>query len=157
MCSRLGRGSLFAVEVPLVQWQADVWVAPEPAAPLSLRIALVDDHDNARLALALALEAVGHRVIAASTGAQLLQQLGAQAPDLVIADNRLHAGETGLQVILRARSLFGADLPALVISGDTDPAMESRLAAQGVALRLKPLKWPEMETFLRTVGPEDCA
>lgn len=152
MRSRLGRGSMFALELPLVQWQSDVPVAPESVAPHVLRIGLVDDHDNARLALALALEAVGHQVIAASTGAQLLSHLGAQAPDLVIADNRLHAGETGLQVIQRARSLFGADLPALLISGDTAPGMAGELAAQGVGLRLKPLKWPEMESYLMGIS-----
>ena len=152
MCSRLGRGSMFALELPLVPWQADVPMAPDSVAPHVLRIGLVDDHDNARLALALALEAVGHQVIAASTGAQLLSHLGAQAPDLLIADNRLHAGETGLQVIQRARSLFDADLPALLISGDTAPGMAGELAAQGVGLRLKPLKWPEMESYLMGIS-----
>lgn len=152
MRSRLGRGSMFALELPLVQWQADVAVEPKPTAPQALRIGLVDDHDNARLALALALEAVGHQVIAASTGAQLLSHLGAQAPDLVIADNRLHAGETGLEVIQRARSLFGADLPALLISGNTDPGLARQLAAQGVGLRRKPLKWSEMESYLVEVS-----
>ena len=153
MRSRVGRGSMFALELPLVQWQADVAVEPEPTVSQALRIGLVDDHDNARLALALALEAVGHQVIAASTGAQLLSHLGAQAPDLVIADNRLHAGETGLEVIQRARSLFGADLPALLISGNTDPGLAGQLAAQGVGLRLKPLKWSEMEMYLMDIRP----
>lgn len=157
MKSRLGRGSMFAVEVPLALPLATgrLVAAPAPALekPHALRIALVDDHDNARLALSLSLEAAGHRVIAASTGTQLLSQLGNQAPDLVIADNRLHGGETGLQVIERVRSAIGAHLPAVVISGDTDPNLESRLNAQRVALRVKPLKWPEMEAFLRTVRP----
>ena len=152
MCSRAGRGSMFALELPLVQWQADELVASEPVAPHALRIGLVGDHDNARLALTLSLEAVGHQVIAASTGAQLLGKLGAQAPDLVIADNRLHGGETGLQVIQRARSLFLADLPALLISGDTDPGLADELAAQGVGLRLKPLQWSEMESYLRGIS-----
>jgi len=153
MRSRLGRGSIFALELPLVQWQADITVQPKPTVPQALRIGLVDDHDNARMALALALEAVGHQVIAASTGAQLLSHLGAGAPDLVIANNRLHAGETGLEVIQRARSLFGADLPALLISGNTDPGLAGELAAQGVGLRLKPLKWSEMEVYLMDIRP----
>ena len=159
MKSRLGRGSMFAVEVPLALPPAGGLLATAPAlvASHALRIALVDDHDNARLVLALSLEAAGHHVIAANTGTQLLSQLGNQAPDLVIAANRLKAGETGLQVIERVRSAIGADLPAAVISGDTDPDLESRLNAQRVALRVKPLKWPEMEEFLRTVRPREKA
>jgi len=157
MCSRAGRGSVFAVELPLGQWQADATVVALHETTLALRIGLVDDHDSARLALALALEAVGHKVIAVSSGAELLRQLGGQAPDLVIADNRLHAGETGLQVIEVARGFFGADLPAMVISGDTDPGIESRLWDQGVALLIKPVRWPEMEGFLRTVSRRNKA
>lgn len=154
MCSREGRGSVFAIELPLGQWQADATVLVQHETTRALRIGLVDDHDSARLALALALEAVGHKVIAAGSGPALLRQLGGQAPDLVIADNRLGAGETGLQVIAMARSIFGADLPAIIISGDTDPALESRLRDQGVALLLKPVRWVEMEGFLRTVTPQ---
>ena len=154
MCSREGRGSVFAIELPLGQWQADATVLVQHETTRALRIGLVDDHDSARLALALALEAVGHKVIAAGSGSALLRQLGGQAPDLVIADNRLGAGETGLQVIAMARSIFGADLPAIVISGDTDPALESRLRGQGVALLRKPVRWVEMEGFLRTVTPQ---
>lgn len=152
MRSRAGRGSVFAVEVPLIEWQADAPVAAQHETTRALRIGLVDDHDNARLALALTLEAAGHRVIAACSGPELLHQLGVQAPDLVIADNRLHAGETGLQVIEMARARFGADLPALVVSGDTDPGIESYLRDQGVALHLKPLRWAEMEGFLSSVS-----
>ena len=152
MCSRAGRGSVFAVELPLGQWQADATVVALHETTLALRIGLVDDHDSARLALALALEAVGHKVIAASNGPELLRQLGGQAPDLVIADNRLHAGETGLQVIEMARGIFGADLPAMVISGDTDPGIEARLRDKGVALLIKPVRWVEMERFLRIVS-----
>jgi CheY-like chemotaxis protein len=157
MCSRAGRGSVFAVELPLGQWQADATVVALHETTLALRLGLVDDHDSARLALALALEAVGHKVIAVSSGAELLRQLGGQAPALVIADNRLHAGETGLQVIEVARGFFGADLPAMVISGDTDPGIESRLWDQGVALLIKPVRWPEMEGFLRTVSRRNKA
>ena len=157
MCSRAGRGSVFAVEVPLLQWQATATAVMQHVTPCDLRIGLVDDHDSARLALALALEAVGHKVIAASSGPELFRQLGLQAPDVIIADNQLHAGETGLQVISRARDIFSPDLPAVVISGDTDPGMESSLRAQGVALLVKPVKWAEMEGFLRTLTrrPED--
>jgi hypothetical protein len=82
----------------------------------------------------------------------MFNQLGAQAPDLVITDNGFQAGETGLQVIQRARNLFGANLPALLISGDTDPGLAGELAAQGVGLRLKPLQWSEMESYLRGVS-----
>ncbi len=157
MHSRLGRGSMFAVEVPLVQWAQDIPLAAEPAASRALRIGLVDDHSSARLALALALEAVGHKVLVASTGQELLRQLGDQAPDLVIVDYRPHAEETGLQVIETVRRAFGTHLPAVVISGDTDPGIVGRVEAQGVALRLKPLKMPELEALLATATQHNGA
>ena len=43
---------------------------------------------------------------------------------------------------------------AVVISGDTDPHLAGQLKAQRVVLRLKPLKWSEIEEFLRAVHPK---
>ena len=96
--SRPGRGSMFAVELP----SGGMVAAPLPAAPLTatrpLRIALVEDNAMALEALVLALENSRHEVVWAKSGRELIDKLGHQAPDLVISDYRLAAGETGFDV-----------------------------------------------------------
>ncbi len=157
MRSRQGRGSVFAVEVPLVQRQDEDAPAAASAAAHALRIALVDSHDSARLALTFALEALGHDVHAASSGEALLRQLGDQAPDLIMTDNGLHTEGNGLQVIDLVRVAFGRQLPAVVVSGNTDPGFSTHLAQQGVALCLKPLKIPDLEAAFRLAMDQSIA
>ena len=134
---------MFAVELPV---GGTVTPHEAPAPPVfvsSLRIAVVDDNDYVREALSTALQLFGHKVVAGSSGSELLAELGDQQPDLIIADYRLADDETGYDVIASARRLWGDDLPAFVITGDTDPALVRSMADRGVAVYYKPLA-PEL-------------
>ena len=51
-----------------------------------LRVLVVDDHEALNETLCLMLDMLGHRPIAARTGAQAVTQARAQAPDLVLMD-----------------------------------------------------------------------
>ena len=137
--SRPGRGSMFAVELP----PGGMVASALPEAPLTatrpLRIALVEDNAMALEAMVLALENSRHEVIWAKSGRDLIDKLGRQAPDLVISDYRLAAGETGFDVIAAVRNLFADDLPAILITGDTDPAVVRSMTDRGIALLYKPL------------------
>lgn len=149
--SRLGRGSMFAIELPLVREQP---APPAPAPAMSVRharIALVDDNPQVLDALALALQSAGHEVIAAASGAGLLAELGARQPDLMVCDYRLGAGETGLDVIASVRTAFGNELPAILITGDTDPALVRSMAGKGVTIQHKPLHMGALRTRIEEV------
>ena len=147
MRSKVGQGSMFAIELPIGQ-------APVVGAQLPLRltarrlqIALVEDNPHVRAAIALSLESMGHTVIASRNGVQLLEQLGQQKPDIIISDYRLEAGETGFDVITAVRAAFGADLPALIITGDTDPALIRSMSQRGIAVQYKPLQLNSLLAF----------
>ncbi|MDO8250205.1 MAG: ATP-binding protein [Rhodoferax sp.] len=147
--SRPGRGSMFAIELPAGR----VIQPAEPRALLTearpLRIGLVEDHTEVRRALVLALQNIGHEVIAAANGKSLLKHLGERAPDIVISDFRLGAGETGFQVIEAARGAFGANLPAIIVTGDTDPTLIRSMTDRGVLLHFKPLQMDTLQAFIR--------
>jgi CheY-like chemotaxis protein len=87
----------------------------------------------------LPLEMAGHEVIAATTGIELLHRLGQQAPDIVISDYRLAAGETGFDVVRAVRATFGDAVPALIITGDTDPTLMRSMASYRISIEYKPL------------------
>ena len=57
----------------------------------------------------------------------------------VISDYRLREGRTGAQAIAAVRALMGAGLPALLITGDTDPERLREATDSGVILLHKPL------------------
>jgi PAS domain S-box-containing protein len=146
--SRVGRGSMFAVELPIgrINLPAEAQALQTLVRPL--RIGLVEDNPDVRQALVLALENFGHQVVSAANGSALLKHLGDQAPDIVISDYRLGAGETGFHVIERVRTSFTADLPAIIITGDTDPAVIRSMTDRGIALHFKPLHLESLMAFI---------
>lgn len=145
--SRPGKGSMFAVELPpgtAVDAQA-VGAARDAS---SRSIGLVDDDRLLLAALEHALVAVGHKVVAAADGGALLVALGDAAPDIVISDYRLAGGQTGLDVIGAARERFGTDLPALMVTGDTDPKTIDALAGAGIPVLHKPLEIAALQKMI---------
>jgi PAS domain S-box-containing protein len=140
--SRLGKGSMFAVELPLGN-------PVQPAAPRTkrqrpLRIAVVEDNADVARALSYALTAQGHTPVISPSREGTLALLAGQAPDIVVSDYRLAGSETGYDAIAAMREAFGAALPAMLITGDTDPALMRQMAKSGIAIQHKPLN---MESF----------
>lgn len=157
--SRLGRGSVFAVELPLGQEQKIAAPEPRGAACKSMRIALVEDNAMLRDALTQALEAGGHRVVPAASLDELRARLGSQPPDVLLSDYRLAHGQTGFDVITAIRTTMGADLPAILFTGDTDPDLVRSMAHRGITVLHKPLSIETLQSYLNdlTYGEEAVA
>jgi PAS domain S-box-containing protein len=144
--SVVGRGSMFAVELP----PGDPVQPVQPQAGMlrPLRIAVVEDDVNVAAALSYALSSLGHTAIVSPSGEETLQKLEGLAPDIVVSDYRLAGSETGYDVVASMRAAFGQNLPAMIITGDTDPALMRQMAKKAVAVQHKPLN---LETFCATL------
>jgi PAS domain S-box-containing protein len=151
-----GRGSVFAIELPLgLAAPANPAPAPAPPAPRAvhaLRIALVDDNEMVRTALSACLDMLGYQVVAADSQAALLTELGTLAPDIVLSDYRLTQGETGFDVITAVRTSFGSEIPALLVTGDTDPALLRSMTERGILVLHKPLELETLQTVLENLA-----
>jgi PAS domain S-box-containing protein len=147
--SRPGRGSMFAIELPEGGAAPTSPVSEERRVTNPLRIAIVEDNPHVMRALELVLQSAGHQVAAASNGQQLIGKIGRRRPDIIIADYRLAGAETGFDVIESVRNIFGDDLPALLVTGDTDPALIRSMADRGIAVRYKPLQLDPLLAFIR--------
>ena len=146
-----GKGSVFAIRLPLAE--ANGTTEPRPVVESRPRsILLVEDEVHVRGALELVLGGLGHHVTAGETVDEALGRLGGQRPELVIADYRLGGGATGVEAIQRVRALFGADLPAVVLTGDTDPAVIRRIAGERLRLLHKPLQVEALRGVLGEVA-----
>jgi two-component system, chemotaxis family, CheB/CheR fusion protein len=155
--SRPGKGSAFAVEVPLLGWDTPAWqprhVAPEgtESAHRSGAILVVEDDPSVREMLALLLEGEGHHTTTAEDGRKALEfaMQGTIRPDLLVADYNLPKGLNGLQVVAELRETLGYEIPAIILSGDisTDTLRE---IAEGGHLHLnKPVKAKELMDLIR--------
>jgi CheY-like chemotaxis protein len=66
----------------------------------------------------------------------------------LLCDFRLQDGEKGTDVIRGLRQEFGLDLPAILVSGDTDPDVLRIAREAGLVLLHKPLAVAKLRTLL---------
>jgi CheY-like chemotaxis protein len=94
-------------------------------------VLVVDDEPDIRLTLRFMLEGAGHTVIEAATGADALNRLGAERPDLVLLDIRLPDMD-GWDVMASIRS--SAELsavPFLIMSAHSSGDFRDRATQEG--------------------------
>jgi two-component system CheB/CheR fusion protein len=144
--SRVGRGSVFALEVPVVRIS--------PAEPPSLdksgtdriprargshTILIVEDDEEVRDALKLLLDRHGYLTLAARDGAQALALASdvAKGVDLIIADYNL-PGADGLEAIARIEEASALKIPAILLTGDISASTLLEIAARGHVHLYKP-------------------
>ncbi len=139
-----GKGTRVTVSASHRPSRARLSRAPPPAARALMAlaqglIAVVDDEAAIQEAMGSLLGGWGYEVVAAGSGAELLQRLGGRAPRLVICDWRLRGEETATSVVDCVRATFGDDIPALLITGDTAPERLREAHRAGLLLLHKPV------------------
>lgn len=142
--SALGRGATFAIELPAAAAPPAPRHADDAAQLTALRgriVAALDDEPQQLRALGGWLEALECRVVGADTAAALiarLRELGL-VPDVVIADQRLRGAATGVEAVAALRKALAHDIPALLLTGDTEPDWLAEAAANGLRVLHKPV------------------
>ncbi|WP_454908844.1 ATP-binding response regulator [Variovorax gossypii] len=156
-----GRGTVFMLSVdaqqhasaPDITAEAGVFAATQAHTPVDVAshakpatgqlILVIDDDAQNREGLRLLLESWGHRVIAAA-GPDELVELTADVPGkpgLIVSDYRLRDHETGIEAIDRVHEEYNdSAIPALLVSGDTDPARLIEAAARSIPILHKPVE-----------------
>lgn len=152
-----GLGSTFSVSVPRADAPAaSTAVAPAPEDATSLtrrRVLLVEDDALVRESLARLLRLWGCDVRESSgdpkLGAALVRE--GWPPEVILCDFRLAAGRTGLMVIDDVRRSFDAEVPAALITGDTEfAALRSQLAG-GTQVLFKPVRPAQLRMLLQSM------
>ena len=156
--SQLGKGSAFAIEVPLVPNE----VAPplEGNRPATVEKALstgailvVEDDPEVRDLLDHLLKDEGHRVVTAPDGIAALDSVrrGIARPDLILADYNLPHGMNGLQVAAKLRERFGSQIPVIILTGDISTHTLREIGGQHCVQLNKPVKLRELTEAIQTL------
>ncbi|MDH1076987.1 ATP-binding protein [Pseudomonas nitroreducens] len=141
-----GRGSVFAIEVPLardLQHPGRVENGPRPVTgdPLPGRRLLVIDNEEAILAsMAALLGQWGCEVLSATNYEEALKALDGKAPEVILADYHLDHGGTGCEAVRGLREYFQRELPAVMITADRSDDCRRALQRLGMPLLNKPVK-----------------
>ncbi|MEO6567211.1 MAG: ATP-binding protein [Opitutaceae bacterium] len=117
-----GRGSTFTLELPTQEARSGrplltatlegMPAVPTPSRPL--RLLLVEDHNDTRVALEMILRRAKHHVQAARSAREALALAADQPFDLVISDLGL-PDQSGLEMMVQLRDRFG--LKGIAVSG----------------------------------------
>ena len=104
-------------------------------------IILIEDDAAVANALSALLESEGYRVAAAASAIEaksIAQHIDA-TPDLIVSDFHLLDGSTGIDAVLDLREFFKAEIPALIVTGDTSIVVEETRELPNSILIRKPV------------------
>lgn len=159
--SSTGKGSLFALQLSLSRQQSVAErTAKYPTYMLSedggerlplqgKRILVVDDDRLVLTSTSTILTAWGGEVSIAGSLQAVREMLSDRMDwDLIISDYQLGVDETGLDVIAEVRARCDADIPAILISGDTSPELLHMANAAGHHLIHKPVKPAKLRSLV---------
>ena len=133
MSSRLGRGSIFRIELPIHEAeQARIFTQTkqkkQAIEKLNATVVLIEDNTPVRESLKALLQSWGIEVIDSPVYTDELAREVAQAPDIeaVISDFNLGEGEaTGLESILKLSLERGVRLPAVLLTAVSSDVIDT--------------------------------
>ena len=148
--SVVGKGSVFWVEVPLSYRRYDAQHVFElsPVVRGDAHIIIVEDDDQVLMGLEALLNGSGYTTQSFQTAEPdaIRAELKDfdRKPDLIIADYRLDAELTGRHAIDTVRQSVAADIPAIIITGDTAPERLREAKQSGFPILHKPVQPEEL-------------
>lgn len=155
--SRVGDGTLFAVDVPVSPRAGQSaapgkpWAAPLPVARLAgLGVLVIDDDPRITAAMETLLDAWDCRVLTATSMAEATARVrvAAGAVDVIIADYHLAEGPIGVEAIDSIQALLPVRAPAMLITGDRSTGLREEAGRRGYPVLNKPVKPAPLRAML---------
>ncbi len=149
------RGSVFSIKVP----RGNAKRVVEETAPVTvmgrdqlkgLLVVFIDDEATILEGMEVLLRDWGCQpVIAANAVGALAGLAEAQRPpDIIISDYRLRERENGIDVIAQIREYYDADIPGVLVSGDTGPELLREAKDRGLHILHKPMRPAKLRTLI---------
>ena len=125
----------------------------DAGACLDVSVLVVEDHDDSRELLVFALEQAGATVIGVASADEALKWLKTVRPQVIVSDLSM-PGRDGFSLLQEVRSLPAlGDLPAIAVTGHTQPEMLARAARTGFQRCMrKPVNITDLCEAIRTLA-----
>jgi signal transduction histidine kinase len=154
--SRVGRGTIFHIDVPVGRGPGtDIAAIGEMERPrgyglFGTKVLLIENDADVMQAMTSLLERWQCVVRQATATDDALDMLGdtAWVPDIVIADQHLDGGDLGSHTIAEVRDYLGRMVPALIVTADPSEAIVKAARLAGIELMRKPLKPAQLRALL---------
>jgi two-component system CheB/CheR fusion protein len=163
--SDFGKGSVFSIAVKIAPVQIGPQAAPErddvEAASIedahrTGTILIVEDDQEVRELLELALRDEGHHTISVPDGGAALREVerGPMRPDLIIADYNLPGSANGAQMTAKIRAQLNRQVPVIILSGDISTGAVREIAFQNCVQLTKPVNLGELSREIQRLLPQ---
>ncbi|TQV76808.1 PAS domain S-box protein [Aliikangiella marina] len=143
--SNYGRGTRFSIYVTATSEQSTqaIQQAQQPSTDIlkGINALCVDNEKPITDAMTMLLERWKCNVKSANSAEEIdiiLEQ--SFIPDIMLVDYQLEHGKTGLAFIETMREKTGIEIPAIIITADHTPEVESKIKQFGVPIIRKPVK-----------------
>ena len=157
--SRPGRGTMFRIGIATGAFDdVERATAAADTVPLPVfearTILIVDDDESIREGLCVVLTEWGYEPHAAASVHEAVERAHALGGvvDLILSDLHLADGEDGLEAVRQVRAACHAEVPAVVITGDTTADEMRRVMAEGLPLLFKPVQPRKLMGALRRLS-----
>jgi two-component system CheB/CheR fusion protein len=156
--SKPGRGSVFAIAVPLCP--AEHAMSAPALAPVTRHrtgaILVVEDDPDVRDLLVRVLADEGHVAIAAADGVAALALIarGAIRPEIILADFNLPKGMNGLRLGDLLRERLGMAVPVIILTADISTETLRDIAARNCLRLHKPVRAADLTGLLQRLLSE---
>ncbi|WP_100658382.1 PAS domain-containing hybrid sensor histidine kinase/response regulator [Alteromonas flava] len=114
------------------------------------RVLLVENDPQIQKAIAHLLTDWGATVSVAESGKQV-SQVAIEAPDLLIVDYHLNAGETGIDVITHASARWQRHVPGVLTTANRDDNVKDQALNVGLTFLPKPVKPMALKRLLKNL------
>ena len=149
--SRLGKGSVFAIEIVREPSEVEPVFEHQELAPhdhpgvdasLAAEILIVEDDPEMADLLAVVLAEEGYRTSTAPDGVIAFELVtrGSVHPDLLLADFNLPNGMNGIQTATKIREALRREVPVVILTGDISTGTLRDIALQNHVKLNKPVK-----------------
>ena len=153
--SKTGRGSCFAVEVPLGRNLAATEERELPSLEIldtisGASVLVIENETGVLTGMRELLDGWGCQVVAETTGMRAISALRRVrcTPQIIVADYHLDDGENGVGAIELVRQHYGHHIPGLIITADSCPGLHDGIRRGGLHLLRKPVKPPKLRALM---------
>ena len=157
--SVVGRGSVFAIEVPEVSG-SDYSQTPRIPELLhagdAISILVIEDDKVQADALNAIFTGYGYSVVVAYDADTAVMAAQTRTPDLIVSDYRLPGNNTGVDTVVSIRQRHNRSIPAIIVTGDTQAKITIEAASACCDILIKPFTPAAlMASIARTLRLDD--
>ncbi|RJG47868.1 ATP-binding response regulator [Motilimonas pumila] len=153
--SKENQGTCFSVTLPRGDYHqisvANVQSIEPEVASDQAQILLLDDDIMILDAMAEMLESWDYRVYKAENAEQALSVAKKITPDMIISDYNLPGRSNGPETLAQINQLYGAPVPAIILTGDINIPVNHSLEPNGYLVLHKPIKGAQLRVAMKKI------